>query len=66
MALVYTAPQLLGMVWDWIITDGTFLLYHHGRMRLRLNFQCPLVIASFSEPECGLSVQEINKRVFLF
>ena len=64
-ATVYTAEQLLAMLQDWLTTDGTFLFTYNGRTRLRLNPNClPLAIASFSAPECGLSVADINSRIF--
>ena len=64
-ATVYTAEQLLAMVQDWASSDGTFLFNYHGRIRLRVNPLCqPLAIDSFTEPECGQSVADVNSKIF--
>ena len=48
-----STPVLLEVIKDWIVNDGTFLYTYHGNMRLGLDQDCPLEIASFSQPECG-------------
>ena len=47
-----TIPELLKVMKDWMANDGTFLYTYHGNMRLGLDQDCPLEIASFSQPEC--------------
>ena len=43
---------MLAVIKDWMANDGTFLYTYHGNMRLGLDQDCPLEIASFSQPEC--------------
>ncbi|CAI8023924.1 hypothetical protein GBAR_LOCUS13950 [Geodia barretti] len=45
--------SLLEVIKDWMANDGTFLYTYHGNMRLGLDQDCPLEIASFSQPEFG-------------
>ena len=62
--MIYTAKDLLAMVEDWIQDNGMFVFHHNYTKRLRMNPKCPLMIDSYSEQECGLSVEDINKKIF--
>ena len=48
-------PNILQMVADWIVADGSFLSAYGGRMRLWIDPNIPLRIPSFFEPEPGNS-----------
>ena len=48
-----STPVLLEVIKDWMTNDGTFLYTYNGNMRLGLDQDCLLEIASFSQPECG-------------
>ena len=58
-------PSLLEVIKDWMANDGTFLYTYHGNMRLGLNQDCPLEIASFSQPECGNNHFKTEMRIEL-
>lgn len=61
----YTSAQLLAYLQDWVTGDGTFLTTYSGTgVRLRLDRYCPIKIGSFSEPECGISVDEATTQLF--
>ena len=47
-----TPPELLELIQDWVTGEGSFLYTYHGRIRLRLDPQCPLEITSFFQTEC--------------
>ncbi|CAI8021146.1 Neurotrypsin, partial [Geodia barretti] len=47
----HVSTELLEVMKDWMANDGTFLYTYHGNMRLGLDQDCPLEIASFSQPE---------------
>ena len=51
-------PELLEVIKDWILNDGTFLYTYHGNMRLGLDQDCPLEITSFSQPECKKHIEQ--------
>ena len=61
---VYTSSQLLALINDWVMSDGTFLYTYHGRIRLILDPNCPLEIPSFSQVECGVSKEVILGGLF--
>ena len=58
-------PELLEMIEDWILSDGTFLFNYHGNIRLGLDKECPLEVASFSAPECKNNGALTNRRIEL-